>query len=149
MHWPQNAQTRKLGGRMFLENSFVIPLFDVVNGGPPRAFECRECGEVCKTESGMFQHLKRKHDWEEQPCLSSMDSANQQPESGEPRKLRVFTVENMTRTKMNHFSIQNTGQEPEAKPEVPHTNEPRKPDDPSQKDTSPGNLFSQIAPENS
>jgi hypothetical protein len=75
-------------GNVFLENNYVIPLFDTTTGGPPRAFECRECGHVTKTESGIRQHLRTKHDWKEQECLFSMESAKA-PEVGDPRKAKL------------------------------------------------------------
>ena len=61
---------------MFFENEFARPLFDSVNGGPPRAFECKSCGRVCRTERGIKQHMKLVHNHTEQPCLSLTDNRN-------------------------------------------------------------------------
>jgi uncharacterized C2H2 Zn-finger protein len=96
---------------MFFENEYVRPLFDVVEGGPPKAFLCivelewknkklftalnrpttHRCGKVCSTEKGMQQHLKLAHGWQEQPCLSSMDNSETIIKNGKEveRKLRV------------------------------------------------------------
>jgi hypothetical protein len=86
------------GQKMFLKNNYAIPLFDHNTGGPPRAFQCcvtvdyenKElhnilgrsgtyiCGKITRTEVGMRMHLKRKHNWKEQPCLFSTEESEKQ-----------------------------------------------------------------------
>jgi hypothetical protein len=59
---------------MFLENEFAEPLFSF-HGGQAKAFKCKLCrNKVFASETGMRAHLKYIHNWEEQPCLSSMES---------------------------------------------------------------------------
>jgi len=67
-----------------MKNSFYRPLYDIENGGPPRAFECLLCPHLladksrCRTVAqvgrtitvtlhGMHIHLKRHHgfQWQE------------------------------------------------------------------------------------
>jgi hypothetical protein len=74
---------------MFLENDYAEPLFSL-SGGPPKAFRCLTCGEICKTEGGMKQHLTMKHNWKEQPCLYSTEiqSAQKSNESKKSKRKR-------------------------------------------------------------
>jgi hypothetical protein len=73
---------------MFLENDYAEPLFSH-NGGPPRAFRCKKChNKVTATEGGIRSHLRFAHNWEEQPCLSLMESQKDQNKKA-PRKLRA------------------------------------------------------------
>lgn len=124
---------------MFLENDYVIPLFDIQTGGPARAFECKKCGHISKTETGMLQHLRRSHDHEVQPCLFSMENSKS-PANGQPRKLRVLTKQNLERTK-NPFGGQHE--------QKSTTDEPPKPAETSRNNISAGNLNSPTVPENS
>lgn len=138
---------------MFLENDYVIPLFDIQVGGPARAFECKRCGHISKTETGMLQHLRRSHEHQVQPCLFSMEDSKN-PANGQPRKLQVFTKENIARTRMNSFpkyrsSIPDTELEAEASPELPQQNEPKTEEARSRENTSAGNSNSPTVPENS
>lgn len=78
---------------MFRDSSIVRPLYDTLNGGPPKAFEClrptpqseqshyayeitsyHPCGKVTRTERGMRMHLKYVHNFEAQQCLFSTDN---------------------------------------------------------------------------
>lgn len=103
---------------MFLENDYARPLVDFENGGPPKAFEClmsiryknselhkilgrsehHHCGKITRTERGMRMHLKTVHNWEEQLCLYSTDRPTEEEKNGNPRKLRMFTKENLEAT---------------------------------------------------
>lgn len=75
---------------MFLENEYVRPLFDNINGGPPRAFECLQCHRVCRTERGIQMHLRFVHYFQEQLCLSLMENSNRNQRAEQQRKnLRV------------------------------------------------------------
>lgn len=73
---------------MFHDSEICRPLYDTLNGGPPRAFECLipcdtddaiprvfSCGKVCRTERGMKMHLKLVHHFEAQQCLFQKESA--------------------------------------------------------------------------
>lgn len=76
---------------MFRNSSIVRPLYDTLNGGPPKAFECLipkpgaehwhhdtmtydPCGKITRTERGMRMHLKLVHHFEAQQCLFSTDN---------------------------------------------------------------------------
>lgn len=97
---------------MFLDNDFARPLFDFDKGGAPKAFQClcTPCNKVTRTERGMRMHLKSVHNWEEQPCLYSMDKPSAD-EKGKPRKLRLFTKENLEATTKRSLM---TAMDPEA-----------------------------------
>ena len=89
----------------FRDSQIVRPLYDTLNGGPPRAFACQYwevsqgqgpvsgwgppfprdsdgsyyiCGKITRTERGMRQHLARVHNFEPQGDLFRCDAT---PES--------------------------------------------------------------------
>ena len=63
-------------------SQLYISLYDTKNGGGARAFQCRikdheqcgpechwHCNRVCRTERGMWSHLRQAHGIERQPGL--------------------------------------------------------------------------------
>lgn len=108
---------------MFLENDYARPLFDTINGGPPKAFECKcmlehgyqcthpdctPCKKVTRTERGMKMHLKTVHGVEEQLCLYSTEAQNffeEKKSAGAPRKLRMFSAENIAATTKRSLTL--------------------------------------------
>ena len=40
---------------------FVVPLYDYATGGPPRAWECPNCGKIVRTLSGVLAHKRVVH----------------------------------------------------------------------------------------
>jgi hypothetical protein len=102
---------------MFLENDYVIPLYDTKTGGPPRAFECRQCGKISKTEAGMLTHLRRCHNHEVQPCLFSMGNSESPAKENPP--LKVLRAHDLRRNKLDSLGKK----EPRATLENPAANE--------------------------
>jgi hypothetical protein len=54
----------------FLDSQFIRPLYDVHEGGPPKAFLCvcnptlypgNRCNAVTRTHKGMVNHCRFKH----------------------------------------------------------------------------------------
>ncbi len=44
-----------------MTNRFLVPLYDYATGGPPRAWECPECGKIVRTLSGALAHKRIVH----------------------------------------------------------------------------------------
>lgn len=93
---------------MFLENEYAQPLFDLSNGGSPRAYRCKieDCQKVVRTERGMRMHLRSVHNIMEQPCLFSTDNPNPiSVGSAQYRKqLRVSQKPNAIRENMDSLN---------------------------------------------
>jgi len=104
---------------LFLENDYVIPLFDIQTGGPPRAFECRQCGKVSKTETGMLTHLHRSHQHEVQPCLFSMENLKNQNSENPPRKSRISPDQKANQQTSDLFNSATATKTPGVKTTIP------------------------------
>jgi hypothetical protein len=69
----------------FQDSEIIISLYDTLNGGPPRAFECKLCitrPKICRTIQGMLQHLLKFHDVKIQLELKD-ENEKQEPEPAE------------------------------------------------------------------
>lgn len=130
---------------MFLENDYARPLFDLKDGGPPRAFLCliqvewqnaklheilgrssmHRCGKITRTESGMRAHLKKVHNWEEQECLYSTTNHSQTKQENAPQRNLRVSQKPLASIQMKVSSTQDTEQEQDPKSEALNTNEPK------------------------
>ena len=136
---------------MFVENEYVRPLYDPVNGGPPRAFKCllakdagvrgrvlvmEWCNKVTRTEIGMKAHLKRVHCFEEQQCLFSTASLPVQNENQVEKPVRL---KKSSKPRKKVSLTKDTGLEPDHTTNQPLLNGLGTSDETSPNDTKGGN----------